>query len=171
MEKRKDQGSYPHRDRALAALLLSTGMTYAEAATLKLRNLNRDPFTVVHPVSYGRFPFLMPKGKMMLHYWMERSFKDNDEPLFVTEAGEPLGEAGIRDLLVGYARENDSYTSVVRFRRTFVKLHLDRGGSEEKLRYVLGYYKLNDLIRMLSITQETARADHRKASSVDNWDV
>lgn len=165
-----------HRDRALIAVLLDTGMRAAETLALQGRDVNLDAGEVIirkGKGNKGRMVYLGAKAqKYLLLYFIRRGTPDDNEPVF---RNENTGGKGVitRSRFFKVFNELGKRAGVKpctphRFRRTFALEMARAGVNIHMIAKLMGHKDITVLKRYLDITQDDLRNAHQQASPTDN---
>jgi site-specific recombinase XerD len=158
------------RERALALLLLDTGLRLAEVAALRVGDLRPDG--TVRVLGKGSKERIVPIGATaraaLLRYVRERESVGPADHLFVGRTG-PLGRRGIQVAIRRLGRRAGVTTrcSPHTFRHTFARGYLVNGGDVFSLQQILGHTTLDMVRRYVSLTEADLVARHRTASPAD----
>jgi site-specific recombinase XerD len=158
------------RERALALLLLDTGLRLAEVAVLCVGDLRPDG--TIRVLGKGSKERIVPIGatarRALLRYVAQRDAVGSGDPLFVGRQG-PLGRRGIQVAIRRLGRRAGVGTrcSPHTFRHTFARGYLVNGGDVFSLQQILGHTTLDMVRRYVSLSEADLVARHRTASPAD----
>lgn len=161
------------RDRAIMELLYSTGIRRAEAARLKLADLNREKHLLWIRQGKGRKDRVVPVGFRALS-WVEKYIEDvrsllvvdpSEQALFITGYGTPFNE----DVLGRIVREYILKADIGRttggchlFRHTCATHMLEGGADIRFIQELLGHEKLETTAIYAEVNIEQLQAVHAK---------
>ena len=140
------------RDEAIIELLLQTGMRLAELARLRVADVelpakvDRQHTGAVHVHGKGRKErtiTLNHKACRALRNYLAVRPKSDEEALFLTKFGLPIGPRSIENVVAKYAAAAGiSDVSPHALRHTFATQHVKQGTSLASVRAVLGHESL-----------------------------
>lgn len=159
------------RDKVILLVLLDTGVRAGELLALDRQDIDTLTGDVVIRKSKSRKSrsvFLGRQARRALRSYL-RLRKDGTRPLFVTDEGERLKMAGLRQIILRRAkRAGVSPPSLHSFRRAFT-LAMKRAGADLiTIQKLLGHADLSQLIRYLAQTPDDLREAHQRGSPADN---
>lgn len=168
------------RLRAIIAVLLDTGIRFAELQGLRLCDLDLEAgeLTVIPTTDKtrkGRTIGIGRRAKLELsRYWRRfrvaaGAFDQSPEsPLFVMEDGRPYNRRALRDLFERMGpRAGVKHVHPHRFRHTFAILSLRHGMNPFVLMHTLGHRDMAMTKRYLAIVDSDVREQKRAASPLD----
>jgi integrase/recombinase XerD len=168
------------RDEAVILFLLDTGVRASEFANMKGGDIDLSSGAVVVRQGKGRKDRVVYLGakarKQLLRYYMERGTPRADESIWIarqsnpySEAGKPLSDSGLRQLLERVAiRANVKHCSPHTFRRTFALWSLRNGMTIYHLQRLMGHEDIQVLRRYLPLVEGDIKTAHQQSSPVDN---
>lgn len=141
-----EAGANP-RDYAILQVFLQTGIRVSELCDLRIGDveLTNRMITVTGKGQVERSIELEKKGLAAIRTWLAVRPKVLDDHLFLNYQGEPLGERGVRKLVVRY-KSRAGITKKIgphSFRHTFGTLKAEQGVSPFQLKEWLGHAKLD----------------------------
>ncbi|HNO92575.1 MAG TPA: tyrosine-type recombinase/integrase [Anaerolineales bacterium] len=159
------------RDKVILLVLLDTGVRAGELLALDRQDVDTLTGDIVIRKSKSRKPrnvFLGRQARRALRSYL-RLRKDGTRPLFVTDEGERLKMAGLRQIILRRAkRAGVPPPSLHSFRRAFT-LAMKRAGADLiTIQKLLGHADLSQLIRYLAQTPDDLREAHQRGSPADN---
>lgn len=159
------------RDKVILLALLDTGVRAGELLALDRQDIDALTGDVVIRKSKSRKSrtvFLGRQARRALRSYL-RLRKEGTRPLFVTDEGERLKMAGLRQIILRRAkRAGVPPPSLHSFRRAFT-LAMKRAGTDLiTLQRLLGHADLSQLIRYLAQTPDDLREAHQRGSPADN---
>ncbi|HZT41462.1 MAG TPA: tyrosine-type recombinase/integrase [Chthonomonadaceae bacterium] len=166
------QSKYPHRNQAIIYLLLDTGLRASELCALKREDVD---FQAKHCSVLGKgnkrriVPFGKTAAKALWNY-LKAEPCDPDDPLFLSERGDPLTRSGLRLLFVRLGRVagiTAARCSPHTFRHTFAVEFLRAGGNVFTLQQILGHTTLSMTNRYVALAQADIENQHRQFSPAD----
>lgn len=158
------------RERALALLLLDTGLRLAEVAGLRVGDLRPDG--TIRVMGKGSKERMVPIGatarRAVVRYVATRDRVGPADPLFVGRKGR-LGLGGIQVAIRRLGRRAGVATrcSPHTFRHTFARSYLVNGGDVFSLQQILGHTTLDMVRRYVSLSEADLVARHRAVSPAD----
>jgi integrase/recombinase XerD len=159
------------RDRSLILFLLDTGVRAGELLALDRQDvdlLTGDVLIRKSKSRKARIVFLGRQARRTLRSYLKQR-EDNTRPLFVTDDGERLKMAGLRQIILRRAkRAGIPAPSIHSFRRAFTLAMLRAGVDLITLQRLLGHADLSQLIRYLAQSAEDLRDAHERGSPADN---
>lgn len=158
------------RDKVILLVLLDTGVRAGELLALDRQDIDTLTGDVVIRKSKSRKSrsvFLGRQARRALRSYL-RLRKDGTRPLFVTDEGERLKMAGLRQIMVRRARRAGlPVPSLHGFRRACA-LALKRAGVDLlSIARILGHSDLSLLDRYIKQDAEDLRGEHERASPGD----
>lgn len=159
------------RDKVILLVLLDTGVRAGELLALDRQDINTLTGDMVIRKSKSRKSrnvFLGRQARRALRSYL-RLCRDGTRPLFVTDEGERLKMAGLRQIILRRAkRAGVPPPSLHSFRRAFA-LAMKRAGADLiTIQKLLGHADLSQLIRYLAQTPDDLREAHQRGSPADN---
>ena len=160
------------RNRAMALVLLDTGVRLAEPVNMKIRDINAETGHI-RVLGKGNKERVVRIGKVaqkaLWRYLMCRG-RENVEQLWLTEEGRPMYDTGVQSM-VKRLKERAGVIGeggVHRFRHSFALSFLRSDGNVFNLQYLLGHSDLEMVRRYTStLGMEDALKAHEKASPAD----
>jgi integrase/recombinase XerC len=135
------------RDYAILQVFLQTGVRVSELCDLRLRDVDlaNRVLTVRGKGRVERVIELERRGVQAIRSWLAIRPHAVDDRLFLNYRGEPLGERGVRKLVVKYRRAAGiaRHATPHSFRHTFGTLKAQQGVSPYRLKEWLGHAKLD----------------------------
>jgi site-specific recombinase XerD len=161
-------GKHAERDKAVFLLLLDTGVRARELCNINLSDVDMGTITIQKSKSgKPRTVYFGRKTRRAMRAYL-RTRKDNHPALFVTEHGDRLSYAGLREILRRRARDAGiAEPTLHQFRRAFALNYLRNGGDVFTLQKLMGHSDLSVLKRYLKLTDQDAQIAHSKYSPVD----
>ena len=164
------------RNRAMALVLLDTGVRLAELVNMKIRDINAETGHI-RVLGKGNKERVVRIGKVaqkaLWRYLMCRG-RENVEQLWLTEEGRPMYDTGVQSM-VKRLKERAGVIGeggVHRFRHSFALSFLRSDGNVFNLQYLLGHSDLEMVRRYTStLGMQDALKAHEKASPVDLLDL
>ena len=165
----------PHcaqRNKSMVLFLVDTGLRATELCSLKISDVDMKNARV-RVMGKGRKERLVEFSpvtmKALWRYLTSRPDRTNDDQLYVTDEGHPMGRddlARVVKCIGKRAGVEDCHPH--RFRHTFAVLSLKNGIDSYTLQNALGHSSMEMVRRYLNITQvDSARLQH-KASPIAN---
>jgi integrase/recombinase XerC len=160
------------RERALALVLLDTGLRLSELASLRVGDVRPDG--TLHDMGKGAKERIVPIGasarRALVRYLGTRTVVVAGDPLFCGRWGPALTARGIQLAIARLGRRAAVGTrcSPHTFRHTFARGYLVNGGDVFSLQQILGHTTL-DMVRryVYFVSFETVRRLHAAASPAD----
>jgi site-specific recombinase XerD len=135
------------RDYAILQVFLQTGVRVSELCDLRLRDVDlaNRTLTVRGKGRVERVIELERKGVQAIRSWLAIRPRVVDDRLFLNYRGGPIGERGVRKLVVKYRRAAGIARNATphSFRHTFGTLKAQQGVSPYRLKEWLGHAKLD----------------------------
>lgn len=159
------------RERALALVLLDTGLRLAELASLRVGDVRPDG--TLHVMGKGAKERVVPIGptarRSLVRYLATRAAVGAGDPLFCGRWGRRFSERGIQLAIARLGRRAgvDARCSPHTFRHTFARGYLVNGGDVFSLQQILGHTTLDMVRRYVSLSEADLVARHRTASPAD----
>jgi len=166
------------RDTALLLLMLDTGLRCGEVSRLNIRDVNMDsgeilvaPFGNSRRKTKSRAVYVGKNARRHLwRYLATRKEYETDEPLFLTEKGQRMGNNAIRCLLDDLGKKAGVQgCHPHRFRHTFAIEFLRGGGDVFSLQRLLGHASLTMVQHYLALASTDVASAHKKASPGDKY--
>lgn len=163
---------HARRDEAIVTLLFDTGLRASELCALRRQDVDFQARRCV-VMGKGRKQRLVPFGKAaakVIWTYLREEPHDDDDPLFVSERGEPLTRSGLLQLTerlgeaAGVAAVRCSPHT---FRHTFAVEFLRAGGNTFSLMTLLGHTSLHMTNRYVALAQADIESQHRQFSPAD----
>jgi len=165
---------HPERDRAIVLLLLDTGLRLAEAAGLRVGDVDlvEGRATVMGKGARQRMVPIGRRTRQALRRVLApRGPLQPADPLFVADAGSALTAHGIQQVFRRLTRRErlSVRCSPHVLRHTFARSFLRNGGDVFSLQRILGHSprSLQVTRRYLDLDDDDLRAVHRSVSPVD----
>jgi site-specific recombinase XerD len=159
------------RERALALVLLDTGLRLSELASLRVGDVRPDG--TLHVMGKGAKERIVPIGatarRALVRYLATRAGVAARDPLFCGRWGPGLTARGIQLAIARLGRRAAVGTrcSPHTFRHTFAHGYLVNGGDVFSLQQILGHTTLDMVRRYVSLSEADLVARHRTASPAD----
>jgi site-specific recombinase XerD len=160
------------RERALALVLLDTGLRLSELASLRIGDVRPDG--TLHVMGKGAKERIVPIGasarRALVRYLATRSSVAAGDPLFCGRWGPGLTARGIQLAIARLGRRAavGTHCSPHTFRHTFARGYLVNGGDVFSLQQILGHTTLDMVRRYVNFASfETVRRLHAAASPAD----
>jgi integrase/recombinase XerC/integrase/recombinase XerD len=159
------------QERALALVLLDTGLRLSELASLRVGDVRPDG--TLRVMGKGAKERIVPIGasarRALVRYLATRSAVAAGDPLFCGRWGRVLSERGIQLAIARLGRRAAVGTrcSPHTFRHTFAHGYLVNGGDVFSLQQILGHATLDMVRRYVSLSEADLVARHRTASPAD----
>ncbi len=136
------------RDYAILQVFLQTGVRVSELCNLRLDDVNFEGRALLVRAGKGGGAREIELEKKVLHAlknYLAARPRILDDHLFLNRDGEPLGERGVRKLVVKYvnAAQITKKASCHSLRHTFATYKAQRGVSSFRLKEWLGHRNLN----------------------------
>ncbi|HET9853136.1 MAG TPA: tyrosine-type recombinase/integrase [Candidatus Limnocylindrales bacterium] len=145
------------RERALALVLLDTGLRLSELASLLVGDVRPDG--TLHVMGKGAKERIVPIGasarRALVRYLATRATVTADDPLFCGRRGPALTPRGIQQAIARLGRRAAVGTrcSPHTFRHTFARGYLVNGGDVFSLQQILGHATLDMVRRYISLSR------------------
>jgi integrase/recombinase XerC len=160
------------RERALALVLLDTGLRLSELVSLRVGDVRPDG--TLHVMDKGAKERIVPIGasarRALVRYLATRAAVTAGDPLFCGRWGPALTARGIQQAIARLGRRAEVGTrcSPHTFRHTFARGYLVNGGDVFSLQQILGHATLDMVRRYVFLASfETVRRLHAAASPAD----
>ena len=159
------------RERALALVLLDTGLRLSELASLRVGDVRPDG--TLHVMGKGAKERIVPIGasarRALVRYLATRTAVAAGDPLFCGRWGRAFSARGIQLAIARLGRRAAVGTrcSPHTFRHTFARGYLVNGGDVFSLQQILGHATLDMVRRYVSLSEADLVARHRTASPAD----
>jgi site-specific recombinase XerD len=159
------------RERALALVLLDTGLRLSELASLRVGDVRPDG--TLHVMGKGAKERIVPIGasarRALVRYLATRAGVAAGDPLFCGRWGRAFSARGIQLAIARLGRRAAVRTrcSPHTFRHTFAHGYLVNGGDVFSLQQILGHATLDMVRRYVSLSEADLVARHRTASPAD----
>lgn len=160
------------RDRAILLILLDTGLRRDELLGLNVEDVDfAEGFLLIRGGKGGKDRYV-PVGNTTIAALREILLEHpGNGTLFRNRFGDPLEKGGLRSML-NRLKERAGLTCRVhphKFRHTFARNYLRRGGDLESLRDILGHEDIRITAEIYSsFTRGGLKEKHRACSPVDN---
>jgi integrase/recombinase XerC len=159
------------RERALALVLLDTGLRLSELVSLRVGDVRPDG--TLRVMGKGSKERIVPIGasarRSLVRYLGTRSNAAAGDPLFCGRWGRRLTARGVQLAIARLGRRAAVGTrcSPHTFRHTFARGYLVNGGDVFSLQQILGHATLDMVRRYVSLSEADLVARHRTASPAD----
>ena len=153
-----------NRDRAIIAILLSTGCRISEICQLNRNDIDfaNKEITVLGKGNKERTVFIDDVTVMLLQRYLNER-KDGYEALFVGKGTDRLKQGGVRKLLHTVAdKAGVDNTHPHRFRRTLATSLIDHGMPIQEVAAILGHEKLDTTMRYVYISKSNVKNSYNK---------
>lgn len=149
-----DCGKNP-RDKAIMAMLASTGMRISELVNIKLDDFDGDDISILGKGNKRRMVHLNPKTMEYLHDYLEVR-KDGVDNLFVSNQHTPMRPEAINDMLKCNAERAgvDKNVHNHSFRHMFATCMLDNSVPIEQIQLCMGHSDISVTTRYAKIRNE-----------------
>ncbi|MCL5962551.1 MAG: tyrosine-type recombinase/integrase, partial [Chloroflexi bacterium] len=150
------------RDYAILQVFLQTGVRVSELCNLRLDDIDIEGRTLRVTLGKGmaaRDIELEKKGIMAIKNWLAVRPETPNDHLFLNKEGEPIGERGVRKLVVKY-RQKAGITkkaSCHSLRHTFATYKAEKGVSPFQLQQWLGHANLNTTQIYVHMARQNAK--------------
>lgn len=150
------------RDYAILQVFLQTGVRVSELCNLKTCDVDLEGRSLKVTVGKGmaaREIELEKKGVLAVKSYLAVRPQSLDDHLFLNRDGEPIGERGVRKLVVKY-RTRAGITkkaSCHSLRHTFATFKAEKGVSPFQLQQWLGHANLNTTQIYVHMSRQNAR--------------
>lgn len=163
-------GNQAARDRAIVYCLLDTGCRAEEFVSIDLRDVDTATGQVLVRKGKGnkeRAVFLGRKSRKALRSYI-RTRQDNCQALWVTDSGDRLTYAGLRQVIRRLSlRAGVPTPSLHSFRRAFTLEMIRAGTNLLTMQRLLGHADMQVLRRYAKLTDEDLMLAHQDGSPVD----
>ena len=161
------------RDRALLYLLLDTGLRHLETTQLYVGDVNLQSGQVLVRQGKGqkaRVVFIGQRTKRSLMAYLRlRGATQDEDTLWASETGKPLGKSGLRQIVRRAAeRAGIPEPGMHSFRRAFAVNSLRNGMDVVSLQRLMGHADLSVIDRYLALLDEDLQRAHDRYGVVDN---
>ena len=159
------------RERALALVLLDTGLRLSELTSLQVGDVRADG--TLHVMGKGAKERIVPIGstarRSLVRYLATREGVRPADPLFTSRRRTGLTERGVQQAIARLGRKAGVGTrcSPHTFRHTFARGYLVNGGDVFSLQQILGHTTLDMVRRYVTLSEADLVARHRDASPAD----
>jgi integrase/recombinase XerC len=159
------------RERALALVLLDTGLRLSELASLSVGDVRPDG--TLHVMGKGAKERIVPIGatarRALVRYLATRRGVGRADPLFGSKQHRGLSPRGIQLAIarLGARAGVGTRCSPHTFRHTFARGYLVNGGDVFSLQQILGHATLDMVRRYVTLSEADLVARHRAASPAD----
>lgn len=165
---RLDEAAETDRDRAIIAVLNSSGIRVSELVGLDREDMDLSGsadfcrFKVFGKGKKERYAYLDPVASMLLNRYLGGRTDDN-QALFVSRRGTRLTDDGVRFALnkIG-ARAGVENVHPHRFRRTRATSLINAGMPIQNVQTILGHAKIDTTTRYVYVDEQTVAADFRR---------
>lgn len=164
--------TYPRRDSAILWFLLDTGVRASELCGIRRKDVDFQGkrCTILGKGNKHRTVAFGGTTAKALWNYLKDDPRDEDDPLFISERGEPLTRSGLLQLVARLgkgAKIEAVRCSPHTFRHTFAVEFLRAGGNVFTLQQLLGHTDLKMTNRYVALAQADIEAQHRKYSPAD----
>lgn len=152
------------RDKALIALMLSTGCRVSEICGLNRSSVDlaAKECKVHGKGDKERIVFMSDVAAMLIQKYLDER-NDNCEALFIGKGSERLTPGGIRARLHNIAdKAGVENVHPHRFRRTLATSLIDRGMEIQNVASILGHDKLDTTMKYVFISKDNVKNAYRK---------
>lgn len=152
------------RDKAIIALLLSTGCRISEICALNRKDVDfiNKEIVVLGKGNKERTVFIDEVTAMLLQRYLDER-KDDYEALFIGKGSERLTPHGIRNLLHRIAvKAGVENTHPHRFRRTLATNLIDHGMPVQEVAAILGHEKLDTTMKYVYLSKNNVKNSYNK---------
>lgn len=152
------------RDKAIIALLLSTGCRISEICALNRNDVDfiNKEIVVLGKGNKERTVFIDEVTAMLLQRYLDER-KDDYEALFIGKGSERLTPHGIRNLLHRIAvKAGVENTHPHRFRRTLATNLIDHGMPVQEVAAILGHEKLDTTMKYVYLSKNNVKNSYNK---------
>lgn len=152
------------RDKAIIALLLSTGCRISEICALNKKDVDyiNKEIVVLGKGNKERTVFIDEVTAMLLQRYLDER-KDDYEALFIGKGSERLTPHGIRNLLHRIAvKAGVENTHPHRFRRTLATNLIDHGMPVQEVAAILGHEKLDTTMKYVYLSKNNVKNSYNK---------
>ena len=152
------------RDKAIIAILLSTGCRISEICSLNRDDVDfaNKEILVLGKGNKERTVFIDDVTVMMLQRYLEER-KDDSEALFVGKGTSRLKQGGIRKILNAVAtKAGVENTHPHRFRRTLATNLIDHGMPIQEVAAILGHEKLDTTMKYVYMNKANVKNAYTK---------
>ena len=152
------------RDKAIIALLLSTGCRISEICALNRNDVDfiNKEIVVLGKGNKERTVFIDEVTAMLLQRYLNER-KDDYEALFIGKGSERLTPHGIRNLLHRIAvKAGVENTHPHRFRRTLATNLIDHGMPVQEVAAILGHEKLDTTMKYVYLSKNNVKNSYNK---------
>jgi site-specific recombinase XerD len=166
------RGRHPRRDEAILLFLLDTGVRASELCDLRLKDVDSSGrrATVLGKGNKHRTVSFQKTTARALWQYLKEDEREVDDPLFISERGEPFTRSGLLQLIERLgkaARITAVRCSPHTFRHTFAVEFLRAGGNVFTLQQMLGHTSLHMTNRYVALAQADIENQHRQFSPVE----
>lgn len=154
--------------------LLSTGVRMNSLINIKIKDLDFDNEVVYIKTTKNRKPLIIPLNQTMIRILKEylpiRQYANNEEYLFCNVFGNQLIKTTIYHSLYEYNKNRGvNTTGIHRYRHTFAKKWIIKGGNVVTLQKILGHSSLQITQNYLNILTCDIGNDINKYSIIDDF--
>lgn len=152
------------RDKAIIALLLSTGCRISEICALNRRDIDfaNKEIVVLGKGNKERTVFIDEVTAMLLQRYLDER-EDDYEALFIGKGSERLTPHGIRNKLHHIAEKAGvENTHPHRFRRTLATNLIDHGMPIQEVASILGHEKLDTTMKYVYLSKTNVKNSYNK---------
>ncbi len=152
------------RDRAIMALLLSTGCRISEVCRLNRDSIDfdRGEILVLGKGNKERTVFIDDVAVMLVKRYLD-SRSDTEEALFVGKGTSRLHPGGVRFMLKGLAQKAGvDNVHPHRFRRTLATNLIDHGMAIQEVAAILGHDKLDTTMKYVYLDKNNVKNAYRR---------
>jgi len=151
------------RDRAILAVLLSSGLRASELCQLQCRDI-RSSLVFVRRGKFGaqRFVPLSRRAWLTVSAYLSRHPAQPTDPLFRTLTGQPLTRRLLHKIVTGYARRLGLKGGVHACRHSFATRALNKGMNLQSVRAMLGHVRIVTTAIYLGVATKALVAEYRR---------
>jgi len=151
------------RDRAILAVLLSSGLRASELCQLQCRDV-RPSLVFVRRGKFGaqRFVPLSHRAWLTVSAYLARHPAKPTDPLFRTLAGQPLTRRLLHKIVTGYSRRLGLKGGVHACRHSFATRALNKGMNLQSVRAMLGHVRIATTALYLGIATRALVAEYQR---------
>lgn len=159
------------RDSAILWLLLDTGLRASELCALRRRDVDLEGGKLLVECGKGGKSRVVPLGNRVrkaLWDYLKTEPRDDAEPVFQTQRGEPMNRNTLRLLTNRLERITGIHCNPHKFRHTCALFKLKNGASSFEVQETLGHQSLVMTMRYVKLAGSDLVEAHRRSSPADN---